>query len=89
MVFFQGLDEHEAVAPVPASVARRSATGGYRRWEEAGGGQRHREPRQAAHEHEALTQREWTEWKEQAARERLRRAAEALAADPDGEKAHG
>jgi isopenicillin N synthase-like dioxygenase len=78
MVFFQGLDEHEAVVPVFPSVARRSPTGGYRRWEEAGGAGGGQRP--AGHEAiptpptEAvpITQREWTEWKEQAARERLK-----------------
>ena len=73
-VFFQGLDEAEAVAAVAPAVARRSATGGYREWESAhahrtasadgDGGETSRHP---------MTQREWTEWKELAARDRLQR----------------
>lgn len=66
LVYFQGLDEEEAVEAVHVQVARRSTTGGYRRWceEEVGGSRSQYTP--------AVTQREWTELKESAARDRLR-----------------
>jgi hypothetical protein len=75
IVFFLSFDEEEAVAAIPSQVARRSITGGYRHWDDE------RQERDAGcslgtgaatEASRPMTQREWTEWKESAARERLR-----------------
>ena len=68
------------------SVARRSPTGGYRAWEQNEVAPRRRStatvegdpPLNEPGLHEGMTQREWTEWKEMAARERLQCAAVGL-----------
>jgi isopenicillin N synthase-like dioxygenase len=74
LVLFQALDEEVAVAPVGAEAAHRSAALGFRRWrdrldETRGRGERRPTPLGGS---AALTQREWTELKEGAARDRLR-----------------
>lgn len=80
IVFFQALDELEEVIPLPAAVACRSSTGGYRKWWNQtahGGGEQCPSCGDQLTEWllvpERMTQREWVEKKENAAKERLKR----------------
>ena len=57
------------ISPVPAHVARRSLTGGYRLWEDELDS---KGTARAAWSTSSMTQREWTESKEAAARERAK-----------------
>ena len=77
LVFFQAFDEEEAIEPVNEHLARRGVTGGYRQWaeEERADGRARAPVAAVADMKRALTQREWTEWKEAAARERARSRA--------------
>ena len=82
LVFFQALDENEALAPLSGEAAHRSPTGGFRRWwdekrEEENARGRRRERGLLASVTGPITQREWTELKDGAGRERLRERAQA------------
>lgn len=80
LVFFNALDEDCAIAPLGADAASRAPTGGFRRWRaesHASTSSRRRTPGDVDDDARALaakgvTQREWTELKEGAARERLK-----------------
>ena len=77
LVLFQALDEDEALAPLGGDAAHRAPTGGFRRWweerrEEDAGSQRRERPRPSASVTRPLTQREWTEIKENSGLARLR-----------------
>jgi hypothetical protein len=81
-VYFQGFDEEEVVQPVAPPLARRSCTGGFKQWDEDGQPSaspcvawRVQPDRARLLDGAALTQREWTEHKESAAREQLRQAS--------------
>ena len=85
MVFFQALDENELVSSVAPSIARRSPTSGWREWEErrasaAAAPASDVQDGERRMWEQPMTQRDWTEWKEKAAYERLEaeRAAVAL-----------